>query len=83
MNIQSQNEYSVIGPFIIKQLNKSLLKIPKFHQIFSGGNFVDGVVSTEFWANRLKLCGNCDVTQKFQTRKLGEISVFYTVSGCK
>ena len=83
MNIQAQTEYSVIGPFIIKQLNKSLLKIPKYHQIFSGGNFWDGIVSAEFWTTRPKLCGNCDVTQKFQTRKLGEISVFYTVSGCK
>ena len=31
------------------------------------------------WANRLKLCGNCVFLQKFHTRKLGEITVFYAV----
>ena len=32
------------------------------------------------WANRPKLCGNCVFLQKFLTRKLGEITVFYAVN---
>ena len=36
-------------------------------------------VSTKFWANRSKLCGNFALPQNFQTRKLGEITVFYAV----
>ena len=30
-------------------------------------------------ANRPKLCGNCAFPQKFHTKKLGEITVFYAV----
>ena len=32
-------------------------------------------------ANRLKLCGNCVFPQNFLTRKLSEITVFYTLPG--
>ena len=35
-----------------------------------------GTVSVEFRKIRLKLCGNCACPQNFQTRKLGEITVF-------
>ena len=38
-----------------------------------------GTVSVEFCRIRLKLCGNCAFPQNFNTRKLGEITVFYAV----
>ena len=34
---------------------------------------------SQFWASRLKLCGNCAFPQNFQTRKSGEIMVFFAV----
>ena len=41
--------------------------------------FRKSTVSAKFWANRLKLCGNCTFLQKFDTRELDEIGVFYAV----
>ena len=37
-----------------------------------------GTVSVEFQANHPKFCGNCAFPQNFQTRKLSEITLFYT-----
>ena len=42
---------------------------------------VKGTVSAEFQAILPKLCGNCVFHQNFHTRKLGEITVFYAVTG--
>ena len=39
-----------------------------------------GTVSTEFRANRPKLCGNCTFPQNFHTRKLVEITVFFAAA---
>ena len=39
-----------------------------------------GIVSAQFRANHPKLCGNCVLPQNFNTRKLGEITVFYVVT---
>ena len=38
-----------------------------------------GADSSQFRANRPKLCGNCVFLQNFHTGELGEISVFYIV----
>ena len=38
-----------------------------------------GTVSAEFQVNHPKLCENCAFPKKLQTRKLGEITVFYEV----
>ena len=38
-----------------------------------------GTVSAEFRANHPKLCRNCAFPHNSYTRKLGEISVFYSV----
>ena len=38
-----------------------------------------GIVSVECREIRPKLLGNCAFAQNFYARKLGEISVFYTV----
>ena len=38
-----------------------------------------GADSSQFRANRPKLCGNFVFLQNFHTGELGEISVFYTV----
>ena len=36
-------------------------------------------VSTEFWANRPKLCGNSTFPKNFHAMKLSEVAIFYTV----
>ena len=40
-----------------------------------------GTVSAEFRANRLKLCENCAFLQNFHIKKLGEITIFFAMSG--
>ena len=39
------------------------------------------IFSAKFQANHRRLCGNCAFPQNLYTRKLGENSVFYAVSG--
>ena len=54
-------------------------KIPKFYLISWRGIFWKGTVFVEFRTVHPKLCGNCSIPQNFNTRKSGEISVFYAV----
>ena len=56
-----------------------LRKVSNFH-LFPGADILlNGAVSEECPAIRLKLCGNCAFPQNFHTGKLGEISVLYLV----
>ena len=56
-----------------------LSKVSSFH-LFPGADILlNGAVSEECPAIRLKLCGNCAFPQNFHTGKLGEISVLYLV----
>ena len=41
------------------------------------------LVSKEFRANRLKLCGNCVFPQNFCSKKLDEITAFFAVAVLK
>ena len=43
-------------------------------------NFIDN--NKKFCLIRRKLCGNCTFPQKLQTRKLGEITLFFAVFFC-
>ena len=54
----------------------SLQKIPQFHLISWCINLME---RQSFHVIHQKLCGNCAFPQNFHTRKLGEITVFYTV----
>ena len=55
-------------------------KLLQFYRIVWCGNFVKSTVSGELQVNHPKLSGNCVLPQKFHSRKLGKISVFYALS---
>ena len=55
------------------------IKYRNFTSFPGVGILWEGTVSAEFLGNRPKLFGNCAFLQNVHTRKLVEISVFYTV----